>query len=207
MRYVPRMTDVRQTAAAATASVQVTWTGGAPVTGPKPAVVRWLGLFRGCGPDLRAAAAWEIRAERERAAEPLWRGRAVTRGLVGLGYAAEAVRVVRSADCWSEPTDGGRLTLRRSVPRRAWRGWDAFARAWHGRRWRPNYHAEAWIRRGAQPVCVAVSTALKAERLWDATLEVWHRVDAQASAEFLAAARDIAAACNLPIVWVGHVED
>jgi hypothetical protein len=189
------------------AAVQVTWMGGAPATGPKPAVVRWLGLFRGRWHDLRAAAEWEARAERVRAAEPLWRGKAVSRGLIGLGYAAEAVRVVRSADCWSEPTDTGRLTLRRSVPRRAWRDWHAFARAWNGRHWRPDYHAEAWLRCGAQPVCVAVSRALQLGRVWDATHETWLQIGRNEAAAIEEAARDIAAMLNVPTIWVGHVRE
>ena len=192
---------------ATAAVVQVTWTGGAAATGPKPAVVRWLGLFRGRWRDLRSAAQWEAFCERERAAEPLWRGKAVSHGLVGLGYAADAVRVVRSADCWSEPAETGRLTLRRSVPRRAWRDWDAFARQWNGRRWRPDYHAEAWLRRGAEPTCVVLSRALQIGRVWDATRETWFAVDEREAATIEADARDIAAMINVQTIWVGHVRE
>lgn len=126
-------------------------------------VVRWLAAFRGERPATVAAwiaaAAYEVAADRDRAAEPLWRGRSILAARVpgiGLGYTAEAVRRVRSADCWSEPIEGSdRLTLARSVPRRAWRDWDAFARQWA--RSAPVYHAEAWIGRDARPCAVVVA--------------------------------------------------
>ena len=132
----------------------------------KAPVVRWLAAFRGREPTTvegwLEVALWELAPSRDRAAEPLWHGRSIvgtrTSGL-GLGYDPDAVRIVRSADCWSEPVKGdliGRLTLRRSVPRRAWRDWHAFAKAW-ARNW-PRYHAEAWIGQNAEPTCFVVGT-------------------------------------------------
>jgi hypothetical protein len=139
----------------------------------KAPVVRWLAAFRGREPATVGAwlevMLWECAPTRDRAAEPLWRGRSVvgprTSGL-GLGYDPDAVRIVRSADCWSEPVQGdltGRLTLRRSVPRRAWRNWDAFARVW-ARRW-PGYHAEAWLGQNAEPTCLVVGTWVSDRRV------------------------------------------
>lgn len=98
---------------------------------------------------------------RERAAEPLWRGRSLLLGecervLVGLGYGPDAVVRVFHRDVWSEPRPGGRLEAAAqrlpSKARKGWRDWDRFARWWASVR--PTWHAEAWIAPRAEPVAV-----------------------------------------------------
>jgi hypothetical protein len=156
----------------------------------KVEVVRWLYRFRGRAPAASDTAAWlaaaryELAASEERAAEPLWRGRTILGGQVGLGYEPDAVFRVRRCDCWSEPDGSGRLVLRSAKPLRAWRNWDQFARRWS--RFQPWTHGEAWLRRGAQPIAVVLDR--------DTTREWAGPV-----------ARMLAAELKLPLVIIGRV--
>lgn len=161
----------------------------APVCRRKPVFARWLGAFRG-GPSSAegwaAALRWEFLAERERAAEVLWRGQSPlcdrTSG-IGLGYNQDACRMLYLDDCWSEPAADGRL--RAGDP--TWLGYrggeiSSALRWWNGER--RLHHGEAFLRIGARPCAVLISRHVRRDGLrW--------RV-----------AHEFAAAAGLPIVHI-----
>lgn len=161
----------------------------------QPVVVRWLAAYRRQLTGTRTAAwAETLGIGRERAAEPLWRGRSLLlaeqpTARIGLGFAAAAVRRAFWRDVWSEPsgdrlsagaTPGARVN---AAARRGWRDWDRFARRWA--RHRPSWHAEAWLADAAEPVAVC-------HRAGDAEAVRW--------------AAELAVELGLPVIAIRAVE-
>ncbi|MCS6920556.1 MAG: hypothetical protein NZM07_01305 [Elioraea sp.] len=160
-------------------------------------VVRWIAAYRPMPVrDHRWLAEVEyIGLGRERAAEPLWRGRSFLlaecgSALVGLGYGPEAVVRAFWRDVWSEPGPDGRLVAdpngrgRTSArARRGWTDWDRFGRWWT--RARPRRHGEVWLAARAMPCAVA------------------HRAGSQTAAQWAA---EIAGTLGLPVVAIRALE-
>lgn len=135
-------------------------------------VVRWLGAF-GKGKTLHEAVAFELRHEREVAAEPLFRGATHLHAGIGLVIDPGKSRFVAGwcTDAWTEVQADG--TLRAAyAPRerqgRKYRCWDRFSAAFHAahRCWHgevvfdfPCYVAVA-VRVGVSSGTIATATAL-----------------------------------------------